>query len=122
VHVRKRRQVTLLENIIAWIERAVEVLNDIDAAQENYGISLASAASNRCLRHWRPPPGDGRLEVFLIAFQIETTVFKLLTIKFPCPAERPTIPENLSTFQNCITLVPSVSGSLVSCQTVEVSF
>jgi len=120
VHVRKRRQVTLLENIIAWSERAEEILNDIYPAQENYGTSLASTALNRFLRHWQPPPSDGRLEVFLIAFQIETTVFKFLTIRFPCPAERPTIPENLSTFQNCITLVPSVSGSLVSYQTVEV--
>ena len=78
------------------------------------------------LRRWRPPPGgDARLEVFLIAFQIESTVFKLLTVRFACPAKSPTIPENLisTTFQNCcITLVPSGSRSLVSCQPVKVGF
>jgi hypothetical protein len=46
VHVRKRRQVTLLEYIIAWTERAAKGLKDIHPAQENDGMDLASIASN----------------------------------------------------------------------------
>jgi len=84
--------------------------------------SLVSTASDRRLRYQRPPPSNRRLEVLLIAFQIETTVFKFLTVRFARPAERPTIFENVTTFQNCIALIPSVSGSLVSCQSVELGF